>query len=360
MKRLSLRNILLIFLSLALLLSGCSSGAQAINPDVKPEEDEAKKEGEYVTYGQPDDWANWKGIFEVFNKRYEITRRDTDMSSAEEIAKFKAERNNPQADSAEVGMIYGPVAVQEEVTMPYKNANWEQIPDWAKDPDGHWFGLYVGVPVFLVNTEIVKNVPQSWEDLLKPEYKNSVVMSDPRTSGTGANIVLAAAHALGGDIKNLDAAADYFKELFNSGNVKNTSGSIANVQKGEAPIVIRYDFNAQQWQEQLKDEVELEIVFPEEGSIYAPGALILNKYAPHPNLTKLFADFVTSDEGQTLFAEGYARPIRYVEGNLDLPEEIKNRLLPESFYKNVGKPQGWSEVSPEKIAEMWSKEVLGE
>lgn len=324
-----------------------------------PDVEKAKTEGKYVTYGQPDDWANWKGLFEKFNAMYNSTRQDTDMSSAEEIAKFKAEANNPQADSAEIGMVWGPVAVAEGVTMPYKNASWDKIPDWAKDPEGNWFGLYVGVPVLLVNTDLVQNVPTSWADLKKPEYKNSIVMSDPRTSGSGVNAALAVAYALSGEISNLDPMLQYFSELEKSGNMKKIDGSPANIQKGEVPIMIQYDFLALANQKNFANEVPLEIVFPKEGSIYAPGALILNKTAPHPNLAMLFADFVSSDEGQLEFAKGGAMPIRYIEGNLAIPDEIKPMLLPESFYGNVGKPQDWSAVPPEVIAEKWESEVLG-
>ena len=132
-----------------------SEGAPGpVDPNLPPNVEAAKQEGKYVTYGQPDEWANWEGVFSIFNARYGCSRVDTDMSSAEEIAKFKAEQRNPQADSAEIGMVWGPVAVQEGVTMAYKNANWNKIPSWAKDADGNWFGLYVGVPVFLVNKDI--------------------------------------------------------------------------------------------------------------------------------------------------------------------------------------------------------------
>ncbi|MDR1508727.1 MAG: extracellular solute-binding protein, partial [Synergistaceae bacterium] len=286
------------------------------------------------------------------------TRVDTDMSSAEEITKFNAERNNPQAESAEIGMVWGPIAVSQGVTMPYKNANWDKIPDWAKDAGGNYFGLYVGVPVFLVNKDLVKNIPQSWEDLKKPEYKDSVVISDPRTSGSGVNMVLAAAYALGGDTSNLDVAMKYFSELEKAGNFKNISGSAANIQKGEIPIFIQYDFLALTNKKNFASEVNLEVVFPREGSIYGPGALMLNKYAPHPELARAFADFVSSEEGQLEFAKGGAIPIRYVAGNLEIPDNIKANMLPDSFYGNCGKPDDWAAASPEIVAGRWEKEVL--
>ena len=360
MRKFTVSILTVVLASMFLLVSMTVNSEAAPDPTTPPDEAAARLEGRYVTYGQPDEWANWAGVFSIFNERYGITRVDTDMSSAEEIAKFKAEQRNPQADSAEIGMVWGPIAVQEGVTMAYKNVNWDLIPDWAKDQDGNWFGLYVGVPVFLVNTDIVKSIPGSWADLKKEEYVNSVVMSDPRTSGSGVNAVLAAAYALGGDVTNLDAAMEYFAQLEKMGHIKKISGSPSNIQKGEVPIMIQYDFLALTNKNNFKDEVNLEIVFPEEGSIYGPGALMLNKYAPRPNLAKLFADFVCSDEGQLEFAKGGAMPIRYVEGNLEIPDEIRATMLPDSFYGNCGKPTDWNAVGPEIVAERWEMEVLSQ
>ena len=44
----------------------------------------------------------------------------------------------------------------------------------GRRPNGNWVGLYVGVLTFTVNTAIVKNVPRSWADLLKPDYKGQI------------------------------------------------------------------------------------------------------------------------------------------------------------------------------------------
>jgi len=343
-------------------MAGCSSGSATMtDPGSKPDVEAAKQEGKYVTYGQPDDWANWKGVFASFDSLYGITRVDTDMSSSEEITKFKAELHNPQADSADIGMSWGPIAISEGVTMAYKNANWDKIPDWAKDPDGNWFGTYVGVPVLLVNTDLVKDVPTSWEDLKKPEYKDCVVMSDPRTSGSGINAVLAVDYALGGDIQNLDVGIAYFAELERLGNIKKIDGSSANIQKGEVPIMIEYDFLALGHKRSFDGEVNLQIVMPKEGSIYAPSALMLNKWAPQPNLAKLFADFISSDEGQLELAKSGALPIRYVAGNLTIPQDIKDMMLPADFYSvNIDKPNNWTAVTPDIIAERWDAEVAGQ
>ena len=49
-----------------------------------------------------------------------LKHTDTDMSSAEEIAKFEAEKDKPTADIGDVGIAFAPVAVEKGVAQPYK------------------------------------------------------------------------------------------------------------------------------------------------------------------------------------------------------------------------------------------------
>ncbi len=86
----------------------------------------------------PDSWANWKDTWKDLESKYGLKHMDTDMSSAQELAKFKAEKDNASADIGDVGAAFGPIAVQQGVSQPYKPSTWEQIPAWAKDQDGHW------------------------------------------------------------------------------------------------------------------------------------------------------------------------------------------------------------------------------
>jgi putative spermidine/putrescine transport system substrate-binding protein len=317
-------------------------------------------EKKIVSYGQPDDWANWKEMFSVFDRKYGCTHEDTNMSSAEEIQKFIAEKNNPIADTSDIGLMWGPIATKVGAVAAYKNSSWDKVGDWAKDDTGYFCATYLGVPVFLVNARVVRNIPQSWNDLLKPEYKNMVCIVNPQNAALGQNTVLAASYALGGSISNLDAGIHFFSELQRRGNIKTISVNAATLVKGEVPIYITYDFLAKRYQDLAKLFLDLRIVLPKEGSIFAPSALIINKYAPHPKLARAFLDFVMSDEGQLIFAKGYAYPIRAVEGNLVIPKEIQGKMLPASFYVNCGKPKEWDKVSPEEIASRWSSEVLGQ
>ena len=117
------------------------------------------------------------------------------MSSAEEIAKFKAEGENATADIGDIGYEFGTVAVSQGVTQAYKPTTWEEIPEWAKDKDGHWVIGYTGTIAFIVNKELVKDIPTSWKELGESNAK--VTVGAVGIASQATNSVLAAAFALG-------------------------------------------------------------------------------------------------------------------------------------------------------------------
>ena len=109
----------------------------------------AQKENKIVSYGMPDYWANLGEIWETFMEKYNIAEHeDADLSSAQEIAKFLAEAENPIADIGDIGIQFAPTAIQLGVCAPFKNDTWDQIPDWAKHPDGLWAVQYYGNLVY--------------------------------------------------------------------------------------------------------------------------------------------------------------------------------------------------------------------
>lgn len=311
-----------------------------------------------ATYGQPEE-GPWQEIFRTFCKEHACRHVDTDMTSAQAIAKFLAERDRPIATSTEVGVLFGPLAARQGAALPHKNAYWAQIPDWAKDAGGHWFAVYAGVPTFLVNRALVRAIPQTWQDLLKPEYRNSIAFKDPRESGTATAMLLAATVAQGGGPGNLAPGTAYFRQLFQIGNVKAISPSTASIQRGEVPITIRYDHENLITRERLKNELDLEVVIPADGSLYTPSLIVLNRFAPDPALARAFADFLLSDRGQLVLARSLTRPIRAIAGNLEIPADVRARWLPEELYRTrVRTLTSWEGFSVTEIRERWTKEVL--
>ena len=161
----------------ATLVAACALGAtvsQAATPEVEALLQAAQKEGAVYSVGMPNTWANWVKTWNDLQTKYKIKTQDTDMASAEQISKFMAEGENATSDIGDVGFEFGEIAKKRGITMPYKPSTWDQIPGWAKDPDGHWCLAYTGTVAFIINKELVKDIPRTWSDLLKGTYRVSV------------------------------------------------------------------------------------------------------------------------------------------------------------------------------------------
>lgn len=313
----------------------------------------AKAEGTIVSYGLPDDWVNYGGLWKIMQDKYGITHADTDMSSGEILAALKAEANAPVADITDLGFNFAKVVNDEKLSQPYKNAHWADIPDYAKDPDGRWSAAYWGAIAFLVNKDLVKTVPQSWADLLKSDYKDMICLKDPRESATANMVVLASAFANGGDETNPQPGLDYFKKLTDAGNLRALAPSSDNIQKGECPISLFWDFDA------LSDKygfsnMNLDVVIPSDGTVAGLYIQFVTAGAPHPAAAKLMIETEYSDEGQLAYAEGFVHPIRT---NVVLPDDLKAKFPPDSAYTNVKFPKDFTalDAAATTISDGWNQ-----
>ncbi|NWJ95531.1 MAG: ABC transporter substrate-binding protein [Chloroflexi bacterium] len=319
---------------------------------------QVKKDGQVISYGMPDDWANLGGLWKDMSTYYGITHKDTDMSSAEEIQKFDAEKNNPVADVGDIGIAFGKVAIDTGVAACYKNSRWDEIPAELKDPNGCWAAEYYGAIAFVVNTKLVKNPPQSWADLLKPEYKGLVAMDDPRQAAVALNGVVAAAYANGGSETNIQPGIDYFGKLFKSGNLKPTKPTVANLQSGEVAIAILWDYLGLGYRDQVAKDQPLQVIIPSDGSVAGPYVAVINKYSARPAAARALNEWIFSDAGQISYAKGYARPIRKVK----LPDDVASKMLPDSAYAPVKFFKDYTVLDNTKtiISNDWAGKVLGQ
>lgn len=308
--------------------------------------DAAKAEGTLVTYGMPDDWVNYGGLFQGFTAQYGITHQDTDMDSGTIISTLEAEKSTPVADTTDLGLGFAKLVEDDGLSQPYKNANWAEIPDYAKDPQGRWSAAYYGVMAFLVNADKVTNVPQTWADLAKPEYAGTVCMKDPRSSATAQMIVLAAAFANGGDETNVQPGLDYFKTLIDGNILNGVSPSASSIQKGECPITLQWDFDALNNKDQ-NPTMNLQVVVPSDGTVAGMYIQFVTAGAPHANAAKLLLEYEYSDAGQLAYAQGFVHPIRT---SVLLPADLLAKFPPASAYSAVHFPTNYAALDQASIA----------
>ena len=344
----------------SLLGSAIALSTSAMAADIKDLEAAAKTEGAVNSVGMPDDWANWKGTWTDLTAKYGLVHMDTDMSSAQEVAKFDAEKDNASADIGDVGAAFGPIAVTKGVTQPYKPTTWDQVPDWAKDKDGHWALAYTGTIAFIVNKKLLhgSDVPKSWADLKDGKYKVSI--GDISSSAQAANGVLAAAYSLKGDESNIEPGLALFTDLAKQKRLGLNDPTIATMEKGEIEVGVVWDFNGLSYKAKMANPEDYVVLIPSDGSVVSGYSTIINKYAKHPNAAKLAREYIFSDAGQINLANGNARPIR--ADHLKLPPEVQAKLLPNEQYKNVTPikdPAAWEKTS-KALPQQWNEQVIVE
>jgi putative spermidine/putrescine transport system substrate-binding protein len=330
-------------------------------PDKAQAAEQAK---EIITYGMPDDWANYGQVFTGFQKSLGVTNgkhTDTDMSSLEEITKFDAEKANPIAMFSDIGMLWGKVASERGVVPPYTPPAAEALPEGYKGADGGWVATFAGVPAFVVNVDALggADVPMTWDDLLREDLKGKVGSpGDPRTSGTAQTTFLAWTYAAGGDASNLAPGVEYAKKVIQQYNAADASNDL--LEKGEIAVWMRYDFNCESAVAELKKKgINVQTVIPGV-SIYAPSAIMVNRFnTAKKDAEQLILDYVLGDEAATAFAKFGARPILNVLGKQELSDEAKAGWLPDEDYKDVVVVEDFTGIDANAVATTWDDEVLG-
>jgi iron(III) transport system substrate-binding protein len=145
------------------------------------------------------------------------------------------------------------------------------------------------------NTRKLKSeeAPKSWEDVINPKYKGNVALDDPMRAGPLSGMLAAFKE----DWKD-DARWTRFIKGLKALNVtihKSTSAMIRLAVAGEYPIAMPALFHDVVREKNIGSPIDFArgappVVSPQQAAIYAK--------APHPTAAKLFAEWLTSPEGQ--------------------------------------------------------------
>lgn len=285
-----------------------------------------------VCYNCPPEWADWATELKAIKEKTGIQVPGDNKNSGQALASLAAERANPVADVVYLGVTFGIQAVQDRLVQGYKPAHWDDIPAGMKDPDGKWFAIHSGTLGFMVNVDALhgKPVPQSWQDLLKPEYRGMVGYLDPASAFVGYVGAVAVNQAMGGSLDDFGPALGWFKKMRANEPIVPKQTAYARVLSGEIPILVDYDFNA--YRAKYRDGANVQFVIPKEGTIAVPYVMSLVANAPHADNGRKVLDFTLSDEGQAIWANAYLRPVRASA----VSPEAQQKFLPAAEYARAG------------------------
>jgi putative spermidine/putrescine transport system substrate-binding protein len=301
---------------------------------------EAKKEGHLNTIALPPDWANYGEIMSTFQKKYKIgiTNDNPDGSSAQENQAVRSLKGDPRApDVLDVSPSFAAAGANEGLYSKYFTTKFKTVPRAMKDGRGFWVGDYWGVISLGVNQNIVRNVPKSFKDLLKPEYKNQVALNgSPLTSGSALAGVFAASLANGGSLSNVSPGIDFFGSLKKAGNFIPVQANAQTVASGQTPIVIDWDYLNLAYGKEFPS-VRWTTTIPTDGVYGAFYCQAINANAPHPFAARLWQEFLYSDAGQLLWLKGYSHPALF-------QDLAKRKKIPSALLKALPAPALYAKV----------------
>lgn len=304
-----------------------------------------------IIYASVDE-GNAKKILDAFSAQTGITAEFVHLSSGPAMARITAEANNPQADVWLGAPSENHVVLKEEgLTIPYISEAMEKLDPSFKDPDGYWRSFYMNPMALAINTEALEKAgaskPTSWQDLLKPEYKDLIQMPTPQSSGTAYAIITTLVAIMGED-----EAFEYMKKLNPIIQTYTSSGTgpSKGVAVGQAAIGIQF---TPAFFEFIDQGYPLEVIFPSEGVGFEAPAVSIIKGAKNIESAKILIDWLVSKDGQDVLSQEktYFYPV--------IPEaELSEGMPAFSELKTIVVDKQWAGENKKRLVDRWVNEVL--
>ena len=265
-------------------------------------------------------------------------------------ARFLAEAENPQADVV-LGLALSSLLMFDErgLLEAYSPAGLGDLREKFRDnrdaPVWHGMDAYVGVICF--NTAEAEGAgiaqPTSWQDLLKPEFKDKLVMPHPASSGTGYLMVGAWLQMMGEEEgwKFMDGLHENIAAYLHSG-----SAPCVQAARGERVAGVALDMRGVYERAQ---GAPLEVVVPTEGTGWEMEATAIVKGTDKLELAQKVADWGASKAANEVYSQTYAVVAHpEVQNNPEgYPENMESKLIDNDF--------AWMAENRERILAEWSK-----
>lgn len=242
-----------------------------------------------------------EGLLARFQEKYGIQVTNITVGGAENAQRFLAEADagDVQADM----FLTNDVQLIGDHTEYFLPVTEELLPNvadlpavWRTDQAFGWLSPPTGI---IYNTELIPadQVPETWDDLLQPEYEGKLCYSDPRASNTPRQLLTTLVK---------DKGVEYLEELAAQDPRIVPGNSIPAAQAvaaGDCAITIP-NFPGSTFTDLVDSGAPVEWLQPTEPTLFNPGFATVPANSPHPNAARVLANFYLSDEGAELLCEG--------------------------------------------------------
>ncbi|MBN2048989.1 MAG: thiamine ABC transporter substrate-binding protein [Spirochaetales bacterium] len=275
------------------------------------------------------EWGPAPVVIPKFEKKYDVTVKVVSVGDAGQVLnRVILEKEKPRADiilGIDNNMLSR--ALEEEVLRPYTSPYLTDIPEKLLFDDTLAVTPFdYGYFAFVYDSAIIKDPPESLEDLTDPRFKKKIILQDPRTSSPGLGFLLWTIAVYG------DTFTEYWKRLMPN-LLTITDGwdtAYGMFTAGEAPMVLSYTTSPPYHLEYEGTERYLALVFHEGNYIQIEGMGIV-KGAPHEDMARKFIDFILTEDFQKEIAlTNWMYP---VNPRVSLPASFRLAPEPEIFLQ---------------------------
>ncbi len=305
------------------------------------------------------DAAVCRGLANGFGSGHDVKVSVVQKPTGELLAQVRAEAGNQKADV----WWGGPtdsflLAAEEGLLEEYRSPKLGELHEWATRqtaPSGYkTVGVYGALLVLGYNTELLQKkklaAPQCWRDLLKPEFKGEIQLSNPQSSGT-AYMALATLVQTFGE----EAAFAFLKSLHPSVSTYQRSGAgpLKAVARGEATVGLAVLHGVLT---EAANGFPVGMAPPCEGASHEVGSMAIIKGARNLPNAKLFYDWALSKPAQELPAslKQYALPAaRAAAVSPAIPDTSKVKVVSYDYVR-FG-----SAAERKRLLGRWEREILG-
>ncbi|GBG97203.1 ABC transporter substrate-binding protein [Lactococcus termiticola] len=193
------------------------------------------------------------------------------------------------------------------------------------------------------NDKFIKNPPTSWEELWKPDYKNSILLTDDTRDVMGMGLMTTGSSVNSSNPKEISKAYDKLSQL--TPNVKAILGDeIMNYMvNNETPLAVCYSGQAS---EMIDANEHLHYVVPKTTNVWYDN-LAIPKTAKNIDGAYAFINFMLEAKNAAQNADyvGYSTPNKKAEALLD--DDVKND---KAFYPDeatIKRDEAYTNLSQE-------------
>jgi len=251
----------------------------------------AKQEGALVVYTVWD-VDHIRSLSEAFSKRFPGIKTSYWQATRSEVTTRTLTEYQGNQPSVDVILTEAPLVLHAAgASAPYATVQANSL--IVHDAIAPVVSLQIQALAYNTRKLKQEEAPKSWEDVTNPKYKGIVALDDPMRAGPLSSMLA----AFKDEWKDDNRWANFIKGLkaLNVSIHKSTSAMIRLAVAGEFSIAMPALFHDVVREKDIGSPLDFArgappVVSPQQAAIYAK--------APHPTAARLFAEWLTSPEGQ--------------------------------------------------------------